>query len=127
MILLGLPSALHTGLLEQQLATSGLVTTAVVVGDVLELAALSEAQRAAAQAVVDAHPTTAQALRDQAAARHANESTIRQQAGDAIAANKAFLAIASPTNAQTLAQVKALTRQQNGLIRLGIQSFDGID
>lgn len=56
-----------------------------------------------------------------------NESTIRAQAAQALATNRAFLAIATPTNAQTLAQVKALTRQTNGIIRLLLGALDGTD
>lgn len=60
-------------------------------------------------------------LVEQAAARHAGEleqaEQLRTQAAQAITANRAFLAIASPTNAQTLAQVKALTRQNTAIIR----------
>lgn len=56
-----------------------------------------------------------------------NGDTLRQAARDALAANRAFLAVASPTNAQTLAQVRALTRQMNGLARLVINQLDGTD
>lgn len=35
----------------------------------------------------------------------------------ALGSNSTFLALATPTNAQTLAQVKALTRQMNALMR----------
>lgn len=55
----------------------------------------------------------------------ANVITLRQQATQAFLDNRAFLNIASPTNAQTLAQVKALTRQVNGLMRLVLSQFDG--
>lgn len=36
----------------------------------------------------------------------------------AFVANRTYLAIAAPTNAQVVAQVRALTRQNQGLIRL---------
>lgn len=42
---------------------------------------------------------------------------IRQAAATAIAANDTFLAIATPTNAQTLAQVRQLTQQNNRIIQ----------
>lgn len=53
--------------------------------------------------------------------------TLRTRARDAIDANKAFLAKASPTNADVLAQVKALTRQQNAVVRLLIGALDSAD
>lgn len=56
-----------------------------------------------------------------------NATILRQQASQALAANRAFLAIATPTNAQTLAQVKALTRQNTGIIRLALNQLDGTD
>jgi hypothetical protein len=56
-----------------------------------------------------------------------NESTIRQQAASALAGNRTFLAIASPTGAQVTAQVKALTRQSNGVIRLVLGQLDSTD
>lgn len=40
------------------------------------------------------------------------------KASNAIAANVTYLAIASPSNAQVTAQVRALTRQVNALMRL---------
>lgn len=54
-----------------------------------------------------------------------NRTTIQTQAATALANNRTYLALASPTNAQTLAQVKALTRQNNGLIRLLLNQLDG--
>lgn len=57
----------------------------------------------------------------------ANARTILQQARDALVSNRTFLAIASPSNAQILAQVRALTRQVNGLIRLQLQDLGGTD
>ena len=64
-----------------------------------------------------------------AAARTAitNAATIRTQAQTAMAGNKIFLALASPTTAQTLAQVKALTRQNQALIRLALKMLDEVD
>lgn len=46
---------------------------------------------------------------------------LRKAAAAAIAENDAYLALASPTNAQTLAQVRALTRQNNRIIRRLVQ------
>jgi hypothetical protein len=57
-----------------------------------------------------------------------NETTITDQIATALDANRTFLAVESPTNAQTLAQVKALTRQTQALIRLvTAQTADGVD
>lgn len=56
-----------------------------------------------------------------------NRSTIQTQAADAMAGNRTFLALASPTNAQVVAQVKALTRQNNAVIRLALNQLDGVD
>ncbi len=47
-----------------------------------------------------------------------NETTLRTQAASGLADNATFLALTAPTNAQTLAQVKALTRQMDALITL---------
>ena len=64
---------------------------------------------------------------DEQAARteSANETTIRDKATTALGTNTTFLGITSPTNAQNAAQIKALTRQVNGLIRLAIRKLDG--
>lgn len=59
--------------------------------------------------------------------RNANEETLRGQAEQALLTNRTFLDIATPTNAQTLAQVKALTRQSNGVIRMLLGKLDGTD
>lgn len=56
-----------------------------------------------------------------------NEDAIRKAAATALETNRTFLAVASPTNAQTLAQVKALTRQNQGVIRLALNMLDGTD
>lgn len=57
----------------------------------------------------------------------ANADTIRQRLRGALDTNTAFLALASPTNAQTLAQVRALTRENTGLIRLALDALDAAD
>lgn len=49
---------------------------------------------------------------------------LHARARQAIVDNQAFLALASPTNAQTLAQVKRLTRECSALIRL-LLAVDG--
>jgi hypothetical protein len=47
-----------------------------------------------------------------------NRKTLEQQAQASLAQNKAAIAATSPTNAQVVAQVKALSAQNNALIRL---------
>lgn len=56
-----------------------------------------------------------------------NRDTLTDQARAALAGNREFLALASPTNNQTLAQVKALTRQMNAVLRLIIGDLTGTD
>jgi hypothetical protein len=48
----------------------------------------------------------------------ANGATIRDRADAALDGNATYLAIATPTNAQVVAQVRSITNQLNGLIRL---------
>lgn len=55
-----------------------------------------------------------------------NADDLRTRTATALGANRAFLA-STPTAAQSAAQVKALTRQMNGLIRLQLQQFDATD
>jgi hypothetical protein len=47
-------------------------------------------------------------------------ATLRQNARAALVGNATFLALAAPTAAQNAAQVKALTRQVDGLIRVAL-------
>ncbi len=49
---------------------------------------------------------------------------LRQKAAAALSANAAFLALASPTNAQVVTHVQRLTRETNALIRLALSQFD---
>lgn len=69
----------------------------------------------------------AAAAADAAESEQVNESTLKQQASQAWSSNKDYLALATPTNAQVAAQVKALTRQMNGVIRLVTRRLDGTD
>lgn len=127
MLTLNAPADLVGDLLKQQLAAAGLVTQVVLNGGKVELFNLDESQRTAAQAVLDSHGATARAETTRVQTEATNAVSIRDSAAQALAANKTFLAIASPTNAQVSAQVKALTRQNQGLIRLVLQRFDGTD
>ncbi len=56
----------------------------------------------------------------------ANAATLQAKAPAALVANAAFLAIASPTQAQAIAQTKALTRQVDALIRLANGILDSV-
>jgi hypothetical protein len=56
-----------------------------------------------------------------------NEETLRTQARQALAANRTFLTLASPTAAQNAAQIKALTRQVQALIRFTFDDLTGTD
>lgn len=53
-----------------------------------------------------------------------NENSIRDKLRQALETNNAYLAIATPTAGQTTAQVKALSRMVNGLIRVAYRSFE---
>ena len=84
----------------------------------------TDAECAAAWPLVQAQDATdAQA----AATATTNGRTLEDQAIAAIAANKVFYARASSTTAQVLAQLKALSRQNNALIRLLLKRLDGAD
>jgi hypothetical protein len=67
---------------------------------------------------------------DERAARQASAENHRAlvcYATDALADNRAFLDLTAPTDAQTLAQMQALTRQMNALARLTLNDFSGRD
>lgn len=56
----------------------------------------------------------------------ANLNTLTTRAQTALTNNATYLAIASPTTAQAITQVAALTRQVDGVIRLLLQQFASI-
>ena len=56
-----------------------------------------------------------------------NRDTIEQQARQALATNRTYVGLANPTAAQTTAEVRALARQMNGVIRLLLNALDGTD
>jgi hypothetical protein len=56
----------------------------------------------------------------------ANREATLAKARAAFAANQGFLALATPTNAQTLAQVTRLTRQMNAVLRLLLTDFSDV-
>ena len=81
---------------------------------------------------VDTRPYTAE--EDTAADQRAtaltedgNRSSIEDKALAALESNKDYLATSSPSNAQVVAQVRLLTRQNNGLIRLLLGRFESDD
>jgi hypothetical protein len=76
----------------------------------------------------DLTPAEVSAVQQRMESRNANEETLRNQAIVAMQGNRDFLNIpGTPTNAQVLAQVKALSRQSNGVIRMLLGQLDGTD
>ena len=68
------------------------------------------------------------AIQQRIESSNANEETLRNQAITAMQGNRDFLNIVgTPTNAQVLVQVKALSRQSNGVIRMLLGQLDGTD
>lgn len=53
-----------------------------------------------------------------------NAATIRQNALNALAANRTYTALAAPSTAQNTAQIKALSQQMNSVIRLLLGQLD---
>ena len=77
-------------------------------------AGVTETNRAAIQALIDAY------VYDAAEAKlpPGNEGALRSKIAAALTANQTFLAIPSPNAAQTLTQVQRLTRQMDAALRL---------
>jgi hypothetical protein len=76
------------------------------------------------QRTLTAQEATALAAQDAAATASANEALLRSRAQQAITNNTTYLGITTPSNAQVVAQVAALTRQNNAIIRLVIGQLD---
>lgn len=70
---------------------------------------------------------TARQVTYEVSTEQVNDETIRSQALSALVANKTFVGLASPSTAQNAAQIKALTRQVNGIIRLVLGALDAAD
>ena len=79
------------------------------------------AQRAAAQAIADGMDWSQPAEDAWQEDQKPHRKALRQAAAQAIADNDAFLALANPSNAQTLQQVRRLTQQSTAVIRRLIQ------
>jgi hypothetical protein len=82
--------------------------------------------------LIESRPYTAQEIAEAAAsavevAKVSNRRTVEDRATQALAANATYLAIASPTNAQNLAQIRLLTRECSGIIRLLLNQLDTTD
>lgn len=59
----------------------------------------------------------------QAQTEQTNRDALLAKARNALTVNATYLGVASPTNAQNLAQIRALTRQVNALIKLEVQDL----
>lgn len=84
-------------------------------------ASATNAQKTAAAAALTAFDWSDAAQVAWEAAQNPDKDGLVKAAAQAIADNDAFIAIASPSNAQNAAQIKALTRQVNRLIKRTIQ------
>lgn len=81
----------------------------------------SPAQQDAAVVAVSTFDWTAEAHATWEENRNPERRDLLADAAQAVTDNQTFLAVGSPTNAQILAQVRALTRQNNRVIRRLVQ------
>jgi hypothetical protein len=56
-----------------------------------------------------------------------NRTTLTDRAAAALAVNRAYIANPAPTTAESIAQVKALTRQNTAVIRLLLGLLEEVD
>ena len=75
----------------------------------------------------DLTPAQVEAVIDRCATPNANAETLRKRAKAALQSNRDYLATPTHTQAEALAQVEALTRQVNALIRFALLEFDGTE
>lgn len=71
-----------------------------------------------------ADETAAAQVRAKLATANANLANVQSKANTALTNNQTYLGIASPTNAQNAAQVQALTKQMDAVIRILMQLLD---
>jgi len=76
-------------------------------------------------AILAAFDSSDEAERSRQNAKMPERTTLRTQAVAVVAGNNDFLDLSPPTNAQILAQVKALTRQNTILIKRLVQLSEG--
>jgi hypothetical protein len=102
---------------------TGAVTTfpsVVVTSSAVAAAVLADNTGQATLAAVQAAQAAATAAET---TWNANDASLQSKAMAAVASNETFLAIASPTLAQAVAQLQTLTRIVNALILLSVQEF----
>lgn len=75
----------------------------------------------------DLDADTTLAVRRRIGSRNTAEETLQGAAEQALTRNRTYLAITAPTAAQSQTQVKALTRQVQGLIRITLGRLEGTD
>lgn len=106
--------------LADEMRAAGVEASVYIESDML--AVYADADEATVRALVEAHSPPPSPTPE-----WENERTLAARADSALTANAAFLALASPTQAQTLAQVKTLTKECTALIRLLLRKFDSAD
>lgn len=82
---------------------------------------ITPAEKSAEAAAIAAEPESVELDAAYTLNRNPERKALIDAAQQAVADNNTFLAIGTPSNAQVLAQVRALTRQSNQLIRRLVQ------